>query len=291
MADKVDKSWQEKGLGAYPVEALVGTLNHYGVPVDEAKFKELAKEAFPLAIGARWAQEWKGTGKFKAFPFLAADELWRRWLKDTLAPNELAIALLELLRALGKLEGQGPAKTEEQAFAEVEAMVARGPAPGDARERFMAEVVEAMGQFMRAFDTAAESLARAGKGEAANRFVALEEQLFPVRAGVSRLLVEAALGKSPDTAVKLEALANEAGRDAFSRAAAVDALLHLAEGPKAAQPLFKLMDEAVAEHDHHLAGICLERLRALLKALPESSLKDEATARAQKFVAAFDHQH
>lgn len=291
MADRVDKSWHEKGLGGYPVEALVGTLNHYGIAVDEASFRALAKEHFPLAIGAKWFREWKGTGKFKDFPFPAADELWRRWLKETLAPNELAIGLLELLRALDRIEGKGPKKTPDEAFASVDAMVARGPAEADARERFMAEVVEAMGQLMRAFDTAAEALAKRGQAEHATRFVDLEEKLFPVRAGVSRLLVDAVLGKDPDTAAKLEVLASDDKRDAYARAAAIDALLHLAEGQKASAPLFKLMDEAVAQHDHDLANVALERLRMLLKALPESSLKDEATVRAQKFVAAFDHHH
>jgi hypothetical protein len=291
MADRVDKSWQDKGLAAYPVEALVGTLTHYGVAVDEASFKALAKENFPLAIAAQWSEAWKGTGKFKDFPFPAADELWRRWLKETLAPNELALGVLELLRALGRLEGAGPAKTPDAAFDAVEAMVSRGPPAGDARERFMAEVVQAMGQLMRAFDTAAEALAKKGEAQAATRFVALEEQLFPVRAGVSRLLVDAVLGKEPDTATRLEALAVDPARDAFARVAAVDALLHLAEGPRAAPGLFKLMEEAVKNHDHGLAEVALERLRTLLKALPEGSLKDEAMARGQSFVAAFDHHH
>jgi hypothetical protein len=291
MADRVDKSWQDKGLGAYSAEALVGTLTHYGVAVDEASFKALAKEHFPLAIGAQWARAWKGTGKFKDFPFPAADELWRRWLKETLAPNELALGLLELLRALGRLEGSGPKQEPEAAFGAVEAMVARGPAAGEARERFMAEVVEALGRLMRAFDTAAEALAKEGEAASANRFVALEEQLFPVRAGVSRLLVDAVLNKSPDIAVKLEALSVDPAREAYARAAAVDALLHLTEGPRAAAGLFKLMDEAVAEHDHGLASVVLERVQTLLKSLPESSLKDEAMTRAQRFVAAFDHHH
>ncbi len=295
MTDRVDKGWQEKGLAAYPVEALVGTLGHYGIAIDEAAFRVLAQENFPLAIGAQWSRAWKGTGKFKDFPFPAADELWRRWLKDALAPNELVMDLMLLLVALGRIQAVGPSTAVKggvpEAFAAVEAKVKRLPAEGEPRERFMDEVLEALRPFMSAIDTTAEALAKLGEGEAAMWFVELEEKLFPARAGVSRLLVESVLSKAPDTASKLEALANDGARAARARAAAIDALLHLAEGQKAAGPLFKLMDEAVANHDHDLANTALERLRVLLKALPESSLKDEATARARAFVAAFDHHH
>lgn len=291
MSARVDKAWQDKGLGAYPDEALVGTLGHYGIVIDEGSFQALAKELFPLAIGARWAETWKGTGKFKDFPFVAADELWRRWNKAALAPNALAISLLELLKALGRLEGKGEKLAPEAAFAAVEAGAARLPPEGEARERFMAEVVQAMGRFLGAFDTAAEAIARAGDAATATRLADLEERLFPVRRGVARVVVDAVLGKEPQAGAKLEALSVEASRDAFARAQAVDALLHLEEPTRAAPGLFKLLEDAVAQHDHGLAEVALARLKLLLKALPEGSLKDEAVARAKVFIEAFDHHH
>lgn len=38
MADRVDKSWKDKGLGAFSTQAILGTLAHYGVALDEGGF-------------------------------------------------------------------------------------------------------------------------------------------------------------------------------------------------------------------------------------------------------------
>ena len=42
-AERVDKKWQEKGLESYSTEAILGTLQHYGVTTDEAAFKKVAE--------------------------------------------------------------------------------------------------------------------------------------------------------------------------------------------------------------------------------------------------------
>jgi len=75
MTARVDKQWQQKGLKVYGTDAILGTLQHYGVKVDEADFKALAETHFPLAMAQQWLAGWKGTGPLGQFPFLAAQEL------------------------------------------------------------------------------------------------------------------------------------------------------------------------------------------------------------------------
>ena len=38
--DRVDKAWQRKGLKDYSTEAIIGTLGHYGIQVNEADFRD-----------------------------------------------------------------------------------------------------------------------------------------------------------------------------------------------------------------------------------------------------------
>src|SRR5579871_6245201 len=75
MADaRVDKAWIAKGLQDYPTEAILGTLKHYGAETDEATFKKLAQDKFPIGIAEEWHKSWKGTGQFSKFPAAAAEE-------------------------------------------------------------------------------------------------------------------------------------------------------------------------------------------------------------------------
>ena len=153
MSARVDKQWQQKGLGAYGTEAILGTLQHYGVKVDEAGFKALAETHFPLAMAQAWFADWKGTGQFGQFPFQAAQELLRRWAGDRLMPTDYAEALANLVVALRKkLDGIAGADVARAfgALAELEGRVPReggGSAPG-----FVQEVFALMGeQLLKAF--------------------------------------------------------------------------------------------------------------------------------------------
>ena len=71
-ADRVDKQWKERGLEQYSTQAIIGSLNHYGVTVDEAGFRQLAAERYPLEIAGTWRGTWKGKGQFLQLPYVAA---------------------------------------------------------------------------------------------------------------------------------------------------------------------------------------------------------------------------
>jgi hypothetical protein len=88
MSERVDKKWADKGLTGYSNEAILGTLQHYGVSCDEAAFRAQAEQAYPLGIAMGWMEKWKGTGQFARFPPAAAEMLWRRWLPDRPTPGE-----------------------------------------------------------------------------------------------------------------------------------------------------------------------------------------------------------
>ena len=39
MSERVGKDWQNKGIDTFSTEAILGTLAHYGVTIDEASFR------------------------------------------------------------------------------------------------------------------------------------------------------------------------------------------------------------------------------------------------------------
>src|SRR5690349_2309717 len=98
--ERVDKGWQKQGLTKYSTPAIIGTLAHYGIAVDEAKVKDRVAKEFPLHIAEEWQKQWKGTGQFTPFPIAAADELWRRFADGRLPPSEFALSLVQLMQAL-----------------------------------------------------------------------------------------------------------------------------------------------------------------------------------------------
>lgn len=75
---RLDKAWQEKGLGSYPLEAILGTLRRYGVSVSEESLRQVGSEEEWARLAQRWQQVWKGTGPFRELPLAAAQELWER---------------------------------------------------------------------------------------------------------------------------------------------------------------------------------------------------------------------
>jgi hypothetical protein len=272
--DKVDKKWSEKGLGSYETAQIVGTLNHYGVTVDESSFKASAKDAWPLQLAAQWQAKWKGIGPFKSFPASAVEALWRRWLPEQAQPLDLVEALALLMQALLALR-KGDRTKVEAGFAKVEETVTRIPPDGDRRERFVAEVVMVMSSAMQTLDLLAEALAKDGHASEAGRLVDLEESLFPVRKGVSRALVTAATGQAKEGSDALVQISLDGGRDDYGRLASVDALLHLNQPKPALSAVRALLEKASAAGD----GDLFEALHGRLHQLSHV-LSDEADQRA-----------
>jgi hypothetical protein len=289
MAERVDKGWQAKGIDVYSTEAILGTLGHYGVTVDEAGFKAAAATEFPLSIALGWHERWKGTGQFSRFPAAAAEELWRRLCAGRVAPTDVALALIKLLTALnGALEGTPDDGTRDTRFAVVEAYLPTLPTAPELREKFVAEMAGALGEWMEPFDRLAEALARRGQRALAERLVAVEEALFPIRAGAARSLVKAGAGDVDGAAAELRALADDAARDPFNRLAAVDALVDLGRFDDALRGALAVVDVAERDRSTELGAEVVERLAALLKAAPDLRHRDDLRERVERLAAALN---
>ncbi|MCC6332467.1 MAG: hypothetical protein IT380_00605 [Myxococcales bacterium] len=288
MAERVDKGWQARGIEAYSTEAILGTLSHYGVALDEAGFKELAAQDFPLAIAQLWHQRWKGTGQFSRFPAAAAEELWRRLCGGAVAPTDLTLALIRLLGALNAaMEGKPDDGTRDTRFKVVEAFLEKLPGAELRRDRFIAEMTAALGDELgEAVDHLAEALARRGQPELAERFVAIEEKLFPVRAGSARAMVKAAAGDAEGAAKELTALAQDGSRDAFARLSALDGLIELDRLEVAKAVALELVERAEEERDLELGTQVVYRLTRLLKADPNSRDREALRKRVEALAAA-----
>lgn len=270
-SERLDKQWQKKGLGAYSTEAILGTLGHYGIVTDEAGFKTLAGQKWPLELSMDWSKDWKATGPFGPLPAAATEELWRRFLKTT-QPADLALALGVVVgKGAQALEGKGEL---EGALGALEQIVPTLPAAGDSRERFMAEVVFRLQRVLVAFDTLAEKLVTKGQLPLAERLVKIEEQLFPVRAGVSSALVRAAKGEVEPAVESLTVIAQDKEKDGYARLSAIDALLHLKRPRPAYTPALEMGEVALREHDHDFFDELMHRLQRIHQ--ETSELPEEA---------------
>ncbi|HEX4620175.1 MAG TPA: hypothetical protein VH208_01295 [Myxococcaceae bacterium] len=292
---RVDKSWQSKGLAGYPLDAILGTLRHYGADTSQADFEKLAIEKFPLAIAAHWRGQWRGTGQFVAFPDAAAEELWRRFAGTRLSPALYAEALLSLMDALSRMVEGAPDAPVGAAFSRVDQLKAQLPLEGaGVREDFAVEVASHLGQQYETFNHVAEALAKEGHVEDAESFAAVEELLFRERAGVARATVQAAKGERAPALEALLRLAADAARGGGGRLTAIDALLSLealAEGETAATAL---LDELERAADYHMAFNVMQRLAYALekqdKQVERQSLQERAAKLAQAHQAAHpDH--
>ena len=283
MAERVDKTWHTKGIDCYSVPAILGTLAHYGVEVTEASFLELAKAEFPLGIAMQWHERWKGTGQFTRFPAAAAEELWRRLKNDELAPTDLTLALINLLTTLDQaLTGKSDDGTWETRFKVVEALLPKVPAPGERREKFMAEMVGALGEWVEVLDAMGEALAKKGQPAFADRFVVIEETLFPVREGTARALVKAAKGDEFGALVELRTIAGDEKRDDFARLSAIDGLFQFNQLEDAKRYTMEMVDHAEQKKDVDLASEAVERLTRLLRADPKLADRDELRKRVEQ---------
>ena len=161
------------------------------------------------------------------------------------------------------------------------------PEPGDRRELFTAELVVALNEWLEVFDKLAEALAMKGHHAEADRFVAIEERLFPVREGSARALVRAAKGDREGAAADVLAIAEDAKRDDFSRLSAIDGLLELGRVDDAKRLTLALIDKAEQTKDVDLAAEAVPRLRAVLEKNPKTPDRKALRARVEQLAATF----
>lgn len=283
MSERVDKTWHTKGIETYSVAAILGSLAHYGVAITEASFLELSKEDFPLTIAMKWHEHWKGTGQFSRYPAAAAEELWRRLKGGELAPTDLSLALVNLLTSLnGALDGKPDDGSWDTRFKVAEGALQRLPPVGDRREKFMAEMVGSMGEWLEVLDGMAEALAKKGQPALADRFVSLEEALFPVRQGTATALVKAAKGDEYGALVELRLIAGDAQRDDFARLSAIDALFQFNQADDAKRYTLELVDRAEQQKDVELASEVVERMAHLLRIDPKRGDREELRKRVEQ---------
>ena len=292
--ERVDKAWQSKGLQGYSTEAIVGTLGHYGVAVAEGDFRKLAEGAWPTDIGLQWGQKWKGTGPFKPFPFAAADELWRRWMPDRVAPRDLSESLSELLKALaGLLDGKKDAPVDA-AFERMKAVRQKVPVD-DKGQPQLAFIERALGVFnekvAELFDSMAETLAKAGHVGHAEAFAEFEEFLLPDRRGIATAIVRASKGERDPAVADLEKVITDSARGPLSRLLAVDGLIHLGAFPQAAAQARALMMQAEKDKDIHLAIDLAARLEHVFKATGDRASLQALTQEAARLNAMHDEMH
>lgn len=265
--ERIDKQWQEKGLKAYSTAAILGTLEHYGVSVDPKSFKAQAELFYPLTIAQSWMNLWKGTGKFSKLPGAAVEELWKRLAPELLQPLDVVDALTQLLKALLSLRQKSDTAPVDAKFEAIEAVLKKLPDPGERRDHFMAEVVMVLSGSLGTLDLMAEGLARDGHVQQAERFVGVEEALFPMRKGVSSALVTAAKGERAPALEQLQKISGDTARDTYARISAVDALIHLKAPDLALAPLTALGDAADAANDGEFLGEIDRRWHALADAV------------------------
>lgn len=289
--DRVDKKWFERGIDSYSTEAILGTLSHYGVKIDEASFLEKTKSAFPLELADEWHAMWKGTGQFTQFPAAAAEELWARFRKGQLAPTDFTLALINLLQMLDDVLGKKPDDgTRETRFKVVEAYLPKIPLtdePDHRRARFLAETLQALGDWAQVWDGMGETLASQGHPEVAYRLVGIDESLFPDNVGISRALVKLQL-KDKSGLDDLRAIGNDAKRTPIARLSAADGLLSQREGDDAKAILMALLDIAEKERDAELAGAVVEQMRRLLELDGSRGDRVELRDRIAKLIKTFD---
>ncbi|MDX2010502.1 MAG: hypothetical protein SFW67_09945 [Myxococcaceae bacterium] len=291
--ERVDKGWQLKGLEAYGDDAILGTLAHYGITIDKPGFLALAQKAYPLAIAMEWHEGgWKGTGQFSRFPAAAAEELWHRWQPGAVAPTDVALAIINLIKDLvDQLDGKPDEGTLDTRFKVVEAYLPRIPTEPETRDRFLGECFGALTDWMEPFDGMAESLARKKLDALADRFAALEEGLLEQRRGISSAIVRAVRGDETAALNDVFAIAMDASREVWNRSSAIDTLFDFEALDRVKQATLSLFDEAERLKDLELISWCVETLAELLKEDPSMPERQAIRERIERIAAALGPEH
>lgn len=269
MNARVDKQWKDKGLTGYPTEAILGTLGHYGITLDEAGFKAVAADKFPLELAVEFKGKWKGTGQFAACPFAAFNELFNRLCPERPAPMKTAHIVLDLIANALRLAAAHPEAKLDEAFKNWDALVPQLPPAGDRRDAFLREFVTCIESWAQTFNELPERLAKAGKKEEALRFARVHEVLFTDREGCMVALVRAQSGEREAAVADLKAWAGDAARDVFARYSALDALFQLEEFEPVKALGLQIFDAAaeqkkwgLADSIAHLLGHLVQKVGA-----------------------------
>lgn len=264
MTDRVDKQWKDKGLAGYSTEAILGTLGHYGVALDEAGFRTAAQSRFPMELALSWKAKWKGTGQFAAFPFAAASELYGRLVPDAVPPAKVATKLLEVIATgLGSLAGK-PSDLPA-ALTGLEELLSKLPARGERRDSFLSEFVGYVQAWAKPFNELPSQLAAAGRKDEALRVAKVNEGLFPDREGCVTALVRAATGERDAVVADLKARVGDPAKDVFARYAALDALFTLEEHETVKLQGLHVFDAAAAGQKWGLADTIAHLLGHLVQ--------------------------
>ncbi len=272
MSARVDKTWKAKGLSGFSTEAILGTLNHYGITIDEAGFKAVAGEKYPLEIAGNWRGQWKGTGPFQQFPFAAANELSARYFPDRLTPMQLAATLIDATAEAARLVDGGASQVDQRLDA-LEAKKTALPPSGPRRDAFNGELVGFLDRFAEAFNAMPLALAKGGHKAQALRFAGVHEMLFPDREGAVTALVEAATGDRAAAVAKLQGRAGDGAVDLFARYAALDSLYQLEADDACAATGLGIFDEA-AKTEHWTLADTIAHL--LANVVQRSKASDQA---------------
>lgn len=290
--ERVDKGWQSKGLSGYSTAAILGTLKHYGVVLDEAGFQKLAKEKYPLAITEDWLAVWKGTGQFSPYPQAAADELWRRLETERLSPGTLAEAVAKLMSALGDLVRGSPEAPVGERFKAVDELRAKVPqAEGKSDAKFLGEVVLHLGNWVEELNHLAENLAKAGHVDDAADFAEVEEFLFPERLGTVKAMVRWMKGEKAEGVADLVAVASDGQRELQNRLSAVDALLQCEAFAEAKPHAVALLDQAEKQDDIHVALHVGERVAYIVDRMGPAADRRALLDRLEALDAKHVEQH
>jgi len=266
MADqRVDKSWQTKGLDAYSTEAVLGTLNHYGAKVDEAAFRALAAEHYPMQIARRWLDAWAGKGQFSHFPASAAGLLWSRLMPEVLAPQAFALAWTQVLHRLAT----APEDPELVGlFEAAEKVATQLPVPGPRRDAFLSEGLALVGAVNIDVGALVERLAEQ-KSAQLPRLLALADAFFPELQGLLGARAKAGQGDRAGAIVELAKWSADASRTFDGRAAAVEELVSMRAATEALEAARALHLEAVKNKSIDQVGRLHDVMHGLLHVLPQ----------------------
>jgi tetratricopeptide (TPR) repeat protein len=265
MSARVDKQWKDKGLQGYSTEAILGTLGHYGVQLDEAGFKAAAETKYPLELAVEWKPKWKGTGQFAPYPFAAASELFSRLLPEKPSPMKTAHMVLDLIAQALREVAAKPEAEFAKSYKSWEELVPKLPPQGDRRDAFMREFVSYIESWAQTFNELPERLAKAGKKEQAIQFAQVHEVLFTDREGCMTAIVRAQTGEREAAVADLKKWSAEEGREVYKRYSALDALFQLEEWQACKDVGLGLFDAVAAESKWDLADTIAHLLGHLVK--------------------------
>lgn len=231
--ERLDKQWREKGLSSYTTGAILGTLAHYGVQVDELLFREAAQELSFIGIARGWVRGgWKAARQFEALPLYAAGELWRRWEKERLGSIVFADRLANVVEELAVLATGSREPRLEQALAAFNALSARLPADPSEKDAFMNEVHFCMWEeivlggraLLHRFEDLKRVLPEKGFLDASEAYAGVVELVVPSRAGVVRAELKIHRGLEEEGSRELVAIAGDSSRAASNRLQALEVL-------------------------------------------------------------------